>query len=489
MSNHSINGPYQKLTISSTAEETNCHGAFTGGGGEVTKHFGSPLPRSYTPRFIKTFARRSLVECGNSNDLFSPKPPTPCHMAQLQPSDIGFRYMENNRSQLYSHPAEAALKPASSPSALTFSESLLSEANNPQSPTFREEQMLEKQEKFTEKEQAKDLKVKIRVRMAKFVLRGVSFGCSLIVLTLVSTSFTIFNASKHLPARNHLPPWASGTKIWPQVLVLVTSCISLASCIYVFWNYFRGGHRRAEKVAIYYTLLAVAFFIMSSVMWGIAAGVLQGTRSSSLNKDMWGWSCVDNKRRQLFSEKIDYALVCRMQNWTLLCCIIETVLESITILLYGVVFYRYHSKQRLRKSMDIRDRARSDLYLAQVQSQLSPNPLLTPYLQQPSSPQAVYQKQPTTAVVNTSTTRFIEVRPTSAVTAKPFTLQPPPAKNVSVTHGDHESVKSTSVTYLPGHTFQHAIAAPGERAYEVVPIPSPYKKPMALFSPLGKYVS
>jgi hypothetical protein len=35
----------------------------------------------------------------------------------------------------------------------------------------------------------------------------------------------------------------------------------------VFWNYWRGGHKRAEKVAVYYTLFAVAFFIFSTVMW------------------------------------------------------------------------------------------------------------------------------------------------------------------------------------------------------------------------------
>jgi hypothetical protein len=81
----------------------------------------------------------------------------------------------------------------------------------------------------------------------------------------------------------------------------------------VFWNYWRGGHRRAEKVAVYYTLFAVAFFIFSTIMWGVAAGILQGARNNSNNKDIWGWSCVDNKRRQLFDQKVDYALVCRMQ--------------------------------------------------------------------------------------------------------------------------------------------------------------------------------
>lgn len=149
--------------------------------------------------------------------------------------------------------------------------------------------------------------------MAKFLLRGVNFSCSLIVLSMVSMSFSIFNATKSLPARSSLPPWAEGTKVWPQIVVLAVSAVSLALCLVVFWNYWRGGHHRAEKVAVYYTLFAVAFFIFSTVMWGIAAGILQGSRNNGNNKDIWGWSCVDNKRRQLFQQEIDYALVCRMQ--------------------------------------------------------------------------------------------------------------------------------------------------------------------------------
>ena len=81
----------------------------------------------------------------------------------------------------------------------------------------------------------------------------------------------------------------------------------------VFWSYYRGGHRRAEKTAVYYTIFAVGFFIFSIIMWAVAAGVLQGTRSNSGNQDIWGWSCVDNKRRDLYSEDVDYELVCRVQ--------------------------------------------------------------------------------------------------------------------------------------------------------------------------------
>lgn len=148
------------------------------------------------------------------------------------------------------------------------------------------------------------------------MLRGVNFSCSLIILALLSTTLTVFNATKHLPPRNTLPAWAENTKVWPQYLVLGIACVSMAFCILIFWNYFRGGHKRAEKVAVYYTLFAMGFFIFSIIMWAVAAGVLQGAKSNGQRKDLWGWSCVDNHRRELFQKDVDYGLVCRMQvSW------------------------------------------------------------------------------------------------------------------------------------------------------------------------------
>lgn len=156
-------------------------------------------------------------------------------------------------------------------------------------------------------------KVKVRVRIAKIFLRGINFACSLIVLSMVATAFAIFNATKTLAPRNNLPPWAENTKIWPQVVILTIACVSLLMSIVVMIAYFRGGHNRAEKVAAYYTVFAVGFFIFSIIMWAVGAAVLNQSKAQNNNKDMWGWSCVDNKRKHLFEDDISYSLVCRLQ--------------------------------------------------------------------------------------------------------------------------------------------------------------------------------
>jgi len=329
------------------------------------------------------------------------------------------------------------------------------------------------------------------------ILRFVNFSCSLIVLAMVSSTFAIFNATKALPPRNNLPAWAAGTKTWPQIVVLSTSSVSLALCLVVFWNY-RRGHKRAEKIAVYYTLFAVALFIFSTVMWGLAAGILQGAKNNSNNKDIWGWSCVDNKRRQLFSEKVNYALVCRMQSWSLVCCIIEVVLETITIAIYGVVFYRYYSKQRLRKSMAMRDRARSDLYLAQLRTQSAPNtpgfgprsPSYSTYAKSPRFPPSIHTSPLSSNPQSLAEegfapgTRIVSVSPTgSTESKKPFALQRPPSKAHHATPKVDNTMFPPMAPLLANPTEQerrlsHVDAAPGEQTYQSVPIPSAYATPL-----------
>lgn len=156
-------------------------------------------------------------------------------------------------------------------------------------------------------------KIKARVRMAKFALRGVNFSCSLIIIAMMSSAFAIFNATRTLPSQSGMPSWAEGTDSWPQILVLAMASISLLACIIVFLAYCRGGHRRAEKVGTYYTMFAIGWFILSMIMWAVTAALFQHSRSNSGNKDMWGWSCVENKRADVYGDKVDYALVCRLQ--------------------------------------------------------------------------------------------------------------------------------------------------------------------------------
>ncbi|MCJ1406648.1 hypothetical protein MMC19_000714 [Ptychographa xylographoides] len=422
----------------------------------------------------------------NSRNPFVGAPIQTQHLCpQPQPSDIGFGYLSQGDMKHTSievpltprSPMKSALKPPGTPGRFL----------DPRSPTFQEEKTLEEEELKTDKQNAADLKVKTRVRVAKFFLRGVNFSCSLIVLSMLSTTFQIFNATKAIPPRNSLPVWAQGQQTWPQITLLCISCVSLAICIVIFYSYWRGGHNRAKKTAVYYTTFAIGFFIFSTIMWILGAAVLHTSKANGNGQDMWGWACNDNKRRTLFQDEVHYDLVCRLQNWSLICALIEIIVEVITITLYAVVFYRLRSKRKLHKSMNVRDRARSDLYLAQLRTQSAPN---TPGFQRtPMNPSFgahlhdvdedeidVVEKGEYFGNADDQAQYVASTKHRSFSQPKPFQLQPPPVRITAATptleQGGFQSIPTVSVQ-------EHGPAAPGEQTYDAVPIPGAYASPLS----------
>ncbi|KAK5990359.1 hypothetical protein PT974_08626 [Cladobotryum mycophilum] len=447
------------------------------------------VPR--TPRFAEATSVHSPTD---SRSPFAD--PKDSYVSESQPGDVGFGYIKDPKRDsmpVPMTPLKSAMRVPGTPGRALV---------NPLSPTFREEELLEKQEKSTEKEQAQDMKIKVRVRLAKFALRSVHFSCSLIILAMLSSSFAIFNATKALPSQSAMPAWAVGTDPWAQKLVLAMACLSLGISVIVFAAYCRGGHRRAEKVGTYYTMFAIGWFIVSLILWVLAAAVFSNAKNTGKNKDMWGWSCVQNQRHVVFADKVKYSLVCRLQNWTLICIIIEVVVEVISIMLYSIIFYRYFSKRRLTKSMDMRDRARSDLYLAQLRVQSAPNtpgfpkspvwggpttpglppksPALSQYALSPRHPPAAFGSLSNIEEKSPFTPGVQSFEPQSQFTPRPlpsFKLQAPPLKAPSATPKNMSpltpvggSLPLSDLTPAP----QHAPFAAEEPTYEAVPIPGAY---------------
>lgn len=199
--------------------------------------------------------------------------------------------------------------------------------------------------------------------------------------------------------------------------------------------------------------------------------------------------------------------------------IIEVVIEVISITLYSVVFYRYHTKRKLMKSMDMRDKARSDLYLAQLRSQSAPNtpgfgpksPGFTSFYG-PKSPGAYSQNTMSPRLPPSAAFRSLGdieegnpftpggkhvPEPASTFAQQPgkpsFKLQAPPVKAPSATPkaGTKESFSpvegpsptaswpssSTPPPNVPSITVNqhnHGPAPADEPVYESVPIPGAY---------------
>ena len=158
------------------------------------------------------------------------------------------------------------------------------------------------------------------------------------------------------------------------------------------------------------------------------------------------------------------------------------------------MFYRYWSKRKLHKSMDMRDKARSDLYLAQLRTQSAPNtpgfgpksPAFSQYALSPRFPPQAYKSLSDLEEGNSPFTpggRNLTEPPRSAFSPPKletgFKLQAPPTKAnpatpASPSRGLRTPTSVASPTF-PTHTVSdHAPMVDGEQQYESVPIPGAY---------------
>ena len=318
---------------------------------------------------------------------------------------------------------------------------------------------------------------------------------------MLSTTMTIFNATRSLPARSNFPAWALGSQTWPQITLLCVSSVSLAICVFIFYSYWRGGHRKANKTAVYYTTFSIGIFLFSTVMWVLAAALLHSSRANGNGQDIWGWSCNDNRRATLFQDEVNYALICRLQNWSLICCIIEVVVEVITITIYAVVLWRFISKRKLHKSMNNRDKARSDLYLAQLRTQSAPN---TPGFAA-RTPGAASFKSPLGASFP-SHVHDLEESDSEDRNEKFGTTGDAADREYAARHAQFLQIPMPGVTVTdatptvpqggfdfgtavqgPEQVQDHVPAAPGETVYDAVPIPGQHAVPVVSpsFGPQG----
>ena len=151
-----------------------------------TSSSGLTLQTPRTARFAEATSVNSPVDPSTAGrNPFRDPPVTTQHlMPQPQPSDVGFGYLADGQASKHSSyagvevpltpnsPLKSALKPPGTPGRLA----------NPLSPTFHEEQILEKREDHTEKQNAKDVvrwslwKSHLR-RLTSCLFRKSKLGC------------------------------------------------------------------------------------------------------------------------------------------------------------------------------------------------------------------------------------------------------------------------------------------------------------------------
>ena len=171
------------------------------------------------------------------------------------------------------------------------------------------------------------------------------------------------------------------------------------------------------------------------------------------------------------------------------------MVEVITISIYGVVLWRFMSKRRLHKSMNNRDKARSDLYLAQLRVQSAPN---TPGFTARSATGANFPKHLHDDDSDEDRIDYVEkggsYDAADAEYARRHQQVFTPSSGFQL-HAPPPGLKVTSATPIVGQgefaseqKQEHMSAAPGEQTFDAVPIPGAYVSPASPgFQPAGMH--
>jgi hypothetical protein len=129
--------------------------------------------------------------------------------------------------------------------------------------------------------------------------------------------------------------------------------------------------------------------------------------------------------------------------------------------------------------MDARDRARSDLYSAELRSHSAPrfeilSRSYSSYMNSSPFPLAAYTAHPNFDGYREPGTHFMEGQVTS---------QPPPIEVYATTARDPQAVPAVQPTYHVNNTMEHVPGAWSGQIYEAVSIPGSYVDPASLVTP------
>ncbi|KAJ5472061.1 hypothetical protein N7539_008630 [Penicillium diatomitis] len=114
---------------------------------------------------------------------------------------------------------------------------------------------------------------------------------------------------------------------------------SLSTCLTVFWGYWKGAHRQAEKITIYDTIFSIGFFAFHFIMWIIATSIDPNNKVTSNGEDIWDWFCTANTWKQLLSHTISCTRLCRLQKRDSFSIAIGIVINLVVLLVYGIGAY------------------------------------------------------------------------------------------------------------------------------------------------------
>ncbi|KUJ16454.1 uncharacterized protein LY89DRAFT_782704 [Mollisia scopiformis] len=159
--------------------------------------------------------------------------------------------------------------------------------------------------------------LKSRIRILRFIARVTATALAIPTLILETLTTVNFYSTRNT-IRDGRGPWAKQTSLWPSIMLLAASGVTVLLGFMILAAYLWGSIRHANKVNTLQTSVTVVVELAHLGLW-IAVSVLY--REGKTGKDLWGWACsgTADSIQKNFNGVVDFGQVCNRgtANWIL----------------------------------------------------------------------------------------------------------------------------------------------------------------------------
>jgi hypothetical protein len=151
--------------------------------------------------------------------------------------------------------------------------------------------------------------LKSRIRLLRFVARLSATALAIPTLILETFTLTTFYSTRNT-IRGGRGPWAAETSLWPSIMLLSASGITVLLGMLILTAYIVGSIRAANRVNTVQTSVTVVVEVVHIGFW-IAISVLY--REGRTGKDLWGWACggVADSIQKEFEGVVNFDTICK----------------------------------------------------------------------------------------------------------------------------------------------------------------------------------
>jgi len=193
----------------------------------------------------------------------------------------------------------------------------------------------------------KDLTLKRRIRILRFVTRSVSLLLNVLVIGVMSYALIKYYLTRNHLIAGNVHPWVTPATLWPTYMLLGIATVTFFMNLITLCSY-ACGIGAANKVNSGASIIGYIMQGVHVIVWGVGMGLF---RMAKTGKDLWGYSCspLTDQIHAEVESFVDFGKLCTLQGGTWYIAIIETIVYLLTFIVTILMVRRSSYKKKMAK--------------------------------------------------------------------------------------------------------------------------------------------